>query len=108
VQTPRHRHWQPDEFGDDRTEASVPKALFERGQHILFTASFAIDDAIRMQSRLRYGRSEEIGSGQTPEHLALGSRRNASGEERRGRAIDSARTAARDFVDRSVRKSAAG
>ena len=58
------------------------------------------------QAGLGQGRREQILPGDAPQHLALGPRRDAGGEQRRGRAVDRAVAAAGDLMQRAERQSA--
>src|SRR5271154_3217584 len=86
----------------------MPQALFKAGEDGLLVAAFEIDDAVRVQSGLRERRREQVQSRETPEHLAARAGGDSRRKKRGGRAVDRAKPAASDLMQRAKRQRPAG
>lgn len=76
----------------------MAQSLLETSQHRLLVARFDINHPVRGQANLRQGRSEQIGLGHAPQHLAGGPCGYTGCEQRRCCTVDRAFPAARDFM----------
>ena len=86
----------------------MTQAFLDTGQDGLVVPGLNIDHAIWRETGLGQRRCEEVGTGDAPQHLALGARSNPGGKERGGGTVDRAVTAARDLVQRAKRQAFAG
>src|SRR3546814_9444540 len=76
----------------------MAQTFLDTGQDGLVVPRLDIDHTVWRKAGLGQRRSKEVGTCEAPQHLALGARGNPGGEERGGRAVDRAVTAARDLV----------
>lgn len=79
----------------------MAETLLEAGEHRLLVAALDIDHPVGIEPRLGERRREQVRPGDAPEHPARGARDNAGREQSRGRAVDGARPAARNLVQRA-------
>lgn len=84
----------------------MTQALFDAGEHGLVVARFDIDDAVRREACLGQRWSEQVRSGDDPEHLASRPSRYAAGKKRCSGSIDRAVTSTGDFVERTQSQAA--
>ena len=85
----------------------MPQTFFKAGKDGLLVAAFEIDDAVRVQPRLRKRRRKQVQSRETPEHLAARAGGDPRGKKRGGRAVDRAIAATSDLMQSAKRQGAA-
>jgi hypothetical protein len=107
LQPSRGGHSQPSDLSDNGAEAAVPKPLLHAGEHRLVVVGLDIDHSIRPKAALCERRGEEIRLRHAPEDFSLCAPSDAGTEQRGGRSIDRAITAACDLVKRTHGKSPA-
>lgn len=95
------RHRQSRHLSDDRSQTAVPQTLLHAGEHRRLVARLDVDHAIGGQTGLSEGRREEVGSGDAPEHLTLGTGCYPGAEERGGGTIDGSISTAGHLVERA-------
>src|SRR3546814_10576380 len=96
------------ELSNDGSQAAMAQTFLDTGQDGRVVPRLDIDHTVWRKAGLGQRRSKEVGTCEAPQHLALGARGNPGGEERGGRAVDRAVTAARDLVQRAERQAFAG
>jgi hypothetical protein len=106
-QPARRRHRKPRDLGDHRAETAVTDSFLETRQHGLLVAGIDVDDAVGVETDLGQGRREKVLPRDAPEHLALGSRRDARGEQGGRGAVDGGVATSRHFVQRPERQPSA-
>lgn len=107
LQPPRGGHGQTRDFTDDCTKSAMADAFFHAGKDCLVVASLDINDAVGFQAGLRQRRGKQVWPGDAPKDLAARACCHTAREQRRSCAIDGAVAAARDFMQRAERQSAA-
>lgn len=107
LQPPGGSHIEPRNFTDHSAEAAMAQSFLDAGQYGIVIASLNVDHAVGREAGLSQGRGEQIRSGNDPENLAIRPCCDAGRKERCSRAIDSAVTAACDFVERAKGEAAA-
>ena len=95
------RHRQPRHLGDDGSQAAMPETFLHAGEHRRLVARLDVDHAIGGQTGLSEGRREEVGSGDAPEHLTLGTGCYPGAEERGGGTVDGSISTAGHLVERA-------
>lgn len=85
----------------------MPQAFLDRRHHGGFLPGLDIDDPVGMKSRLRQGRSEQVATGQAPQHRTVDARGDARREQGGRSAVDRAVASAGQFMQRTQRQSAA-
>lgn len=83
LETAAGRHFGAPHFADHGGEAAMAHPLLHHRQHFFVSATFGIEQAIRLQANLRQGRREQVAAGECPEHLppAPGEASGGGGEE---------------------------
>ena len=107
LKPPRGGHRQARDFGHHGAQPAVAQPLLKAGEDGLLVAALEIDDAVGLQAGLGERRREQVRAGDAPEHLAAGARGDPGGEQRGGRAVDRAVSAAGDLMQRAAREAAA-
>lgn len=79
----------------------MPQTFLNAGEHGLVVAGLDVDDPVGGQACLGQRWCEQVRASDNPEHLALGAGGNAGCKQGGGSAVDSAVTAACDFVQRA-------
>lgn len=107
LQPPRGDEIQAGGLGHDGGQTRMAKPFLETGEEGGLVPGLDIDDPIRPETRLTQGRSEQVGSGDAPEHLALPPGRDPGGEEGGGGSVHGFLSSAGDFMESSKRKASA-
>lgn len=85
----------------------MTQSLLHAGEHRLVIARLHIDDPVRDESCLCERRREEVGPADAPENLPGRARCDAGHEQRCRGTVDSAMTAAGNFMQGATRQAAA-
>ncbi|NKF14869.1 hypothetical protein HER20_31025 [Rhizobium sp. BUS002] len=83
LQTAGCDHWQAHQLGNDSRQPTEPQRFLEGFENVFLSDRFNIDDAIRVKADLSQCRGKEVGTGQAPNDLAFGSRRDTGNKKRR-------------------------
>lgn len=86
----------------------MAKAVLEAGEQGLLVTGLDVDDAAGREARLGDGGREQVLTGDAPQDLALGPRRDPGGEQGRGCPVHRTVPAASHFVQGADRQPAAG
>jgi hypothetical protein len=108
LKTAGRRHGKTRHLGDNCAQRTMPQPFLETGEQRLLIARLHIDDAVGQETGLGDGGRKEILPGHTPQHPAFCARRNSSGKERSGRAIDRTVAASGHFMQSAESQPAFG